>query len=77
MEETLSGFVGRRSGPALCKASRYEHSAGRVDTHEPELHTKTDEVRNASILVAIGVNQEGYAGSIVEVKVELVVFLRR
>jgi hypothetical protein len=48
-----------------------------VDTHEPELHTKTDEVRNASILVAIGVNQEGYAGSIVEVKVELVVFLRR
>ena len=32
VEETLNGFVGRRSGPALCKTSRYERSADRVDT---------------------------------------------
>src|SRR6266567_4279855 len=63
VEETLNALLDAEAD-RLCNAQRYERSAARRDSraghYERGLQTKAGEVRNVSLLVAIGVNERGY-----------------
>ena len=63
VEETLNALLDAEAD-RLCNAGRYERPQARRDTragnYERKPHTTAGEVRNVSLLVAIGANQEGY-----------------
>ena len=63
VEETLNALLDAEADQ-ICRAQRYERSVERVDGraghYERKLETKAGEVRNISVLVAIGIGTDGF-----------------
>src|SRR4051812_41971742 len=63
VEETLNQLLDAEA-QQLCNAERYERTEQRRDSRARHytrgLHTTAGEVRNVSVLVAIGVGEDGY-----------------